>query len=205
MFRMNTPRLYLATLIYFFSAAIAAQNINTLFRQAHDPVGGNPRGKITVVEFFDYQCSHCTVMGNVLATIIRNNPNVRVVFKEFPIRGEGSELAARAALAANKQGKYNRFNHALLNANQDLTESVIFQIAKSNGINVGRLKKDMDSPAITSILKANANLAQALKITGTPAFFIGKTNAQSLNNVSQVYGEMSPRELQAEINQASQH
>src|SRR5689334_12549783 len=90
-------------LLCLFSFAVKAESVNALFHQNSDPVAGNPKGKVTVVEFFDYQCSHCMTMAPVIEAIIKNNPNVRVVFKDFPIRGPVSEFAAKAALAANKQ------------------------------------------------------------------------------------------------------
>ena len=99
-----------------------------LFNQSNDPIAGNPNGKITVVEFFDYQCPHCTTMAPVMADVIKANPDVRVVYKEFPIRGPMSEMASRAALAANKQGKYMVLSHALLTSTQPLSEEVIFSL-----------------------------------------------------------------------------
>src|SRR5437016_4513875 len=101
-------------LFFSLSFAVHAQSVNALFHQAHDPVAGNPNGSVTVAEFFDYQCSHCISMAPVMANIIKDNSDVRIVFKEFPIRGSISEFASRAALAANMQGKYYEFNHAIL-------------------------------------------------------------------------------------------
>ena len=112
-------------LLALLSFAVKAQSANELLHQSHDPIAGNPKGNVTVVEFFDYQCSHCMSMAPVIAAIIQANPNVRVVFKDLPIRGAMSEFAARAALAANKQGKYYSLNHALLSANQPLTEDFV--------------------------------------------------------------------------------
>ena len=190
-------------LLFLFSLAVKAESVNALLHASNDPVAGNPKGKITVVEFFDYQCGHCMSMAPVIASIIKNNPNVRVVFKDFPIRGPVSEFAARAALAANKQGKYYEFNHALLTANQPLTEQSILEIAKSTGLNIKQLKKDMDSKAVENQLKANFNLALNLKLTGTPAFFISKTDAKDSSNINFILGEMSQSELQSAIDNAS--
>lgn len=179
---------------------IAATFANPLFHQANDPVSGNPSGKITVVEFFDYQCPHCIDMAPVIAAILKSNPNVRVISKEFPIRGAASELASRAALAANMQGKYTVFSHALLTANKPITQDLIVQTAQKLGLNVDQLKKDMNSPAVEGQLKNTIKLAQDLKLFGTPAFFIGKTDATG--SIAYVPGQMNQVQLQQAIDKA---
>ncbi len=173
-----------------------------LFRQANDPVAGNPNGKISIVEFFDYQCPHCIDMAPTIAAIIKANPDVRVVFKEFPIRGQMSDMAARAALAANKQGKYYEFSHALLGSNKPLTQAVIFETAKNTGVNLDQLKKDMNDAVVNGQLKNNVELAQKLKLFGTPAFFIGKTDASDSKSISYVPGQMDQTQLQKAIDKA---
>lgn len=152
---------------------------DALFRQAHDPIAGNPNGKITVVEFFDYQCPHCIAMTEIIDNLVKSNPNIRVIFKEFPIRGQMSEISAKAALAANQQGKYFEFHKGLMNSKvEPLTENEIYKIAASAGLNVDQLKKDMDSATVTNQIKANYKLAQDLNLMGTPAFFVGKTDTK---------------------------
>ena len=188
----------------FLSLTVYADSpINSILRQPNDPVAGNPKGKVTIVEFFDYQCSHCSNMAPVIASIIKANPNVRVVFKEYPIFGGISEFATRAALAANMQKKYYLFNHALLTSNLAMNENNIYDIAKSLGLNVEKLKSDMKSPRIKNQVNANYALARRLNITGTPSFFIGKTQEQNSSNLDFVSGEMSQSELQDSINKAS--
>lgn len=168
-----------------------------LFHQANDPLAGNPNGKVTIVEFFDYQCAHCVDMGPVMETLIKSNPNVRVVYKEFPIRGPISEFAARAALAANKQGKYVQFNHALMTSTkQPLTEEIILELAKNNGLNVDQLKKDMKDSSIDAQLKANLKLGQDMHLFGTPAFVIGKTDASSSKDLNYIPGQMNLAQLE---------
>lgn len=158
----------------------APKYADKLFRSPTDPVAGNPKGTITIVEFSDYQCSHCTTMSPVLSKIIKQNPNVRVVLKEFPIRGPMSETAARAALAAQKQGKYYDFRVALMeNQKGKLTEEFIMSQAKKLGLNVKKLKTDMDSKAVKDQLKQNQELAQKLKIMYTPVFFVAKTDIKT--------------------------
>jgi protein-disulfide isomerase len=183
---------------------IAAQFAAPLFKQPNDPVAGNPNGKITIVEFFDYQCPHCIDMVPVIDTILKANPEVRLVYKEFPVRGPMSEVAAKAALAAHKQGKYTAFSHALLAYNKPLNEAVIYQVAGSvAGLNVEQLKKDMKDVSVENQLKANFKLAQDLKLFGTPAFFITKTDMTNLKNIYYVPGQLNKDQLQDAINKAS--
>lgn len=183
-------------------AAYAESPINALFHHANDPIAGNPKGNVTIVEFFDYQCSHCSNMAPVIAAVIKSNPNVRVVFKEYPVRGSGSELASRAALAAHMQHKYYEFNHALLTTNHAMNENNLLDIAKSLGLNVSKFKKDMNSSSVRNQINANYTLARELNLTGTPAFFIGKTNEKNSSNLDFVLGEMSQHEIQDSMRKA---
>lgn len=178
---------------------IIPQFAQSLFHQANDPFTGNPNGKITVVEFFDYQCPHCVDMAPVIEGIVKANPDVRIVFKEFPIRGPLSEYAARAALAANMQGKYFVFSHALLLNKEPLSQAKILEIAKNVGLNVEQMKQDMTSKKVDDQLKANVKLAQDLKLFGTPAFFIGKTDS---TDIQYIPGQMNQTQLQQVIDKA---
>lgn len=181
---------------------IAAKFAEPLFHQANDPFSGNPNGKITIVEFFDYQCPHCVGMAPVLDAIVKANPDVRVIYKEFAIRGPMSEYASRAALSANKQGKYLEFSHALFKLPNPLTQDAILQAAKDTGLNVDQLKKDMADKAIDDQLKANTKLGTDLKLFGTPAFFIGKTDTQPNGTITYFPGEMKQEQLQTEVDKA---
>lgn len=180
----------------------ANQFAEPLFHSKNDPMTGNANGKITVVEFFDYQCPHCVDMAPVIEGIVKANPDVRIVFKEFPIRGPLSESAARAALAANKQGKYYEFSHALLLSKEPLTQESILETAKKVGVNVDQLKKDMTDKSVDEQLKANIKLAQDLKLFGTPAFFIGKTDAKAPGSVNYIPGQMDQNQMQSMIDKA---
>lgn len=179
----------------------APRFIKPLFHQANDPVIGNPNGKVTLVEFFDYQCPHCIDMGPALEAAIKNNANLRVVFKEWPIRGPASEFASRAALAANKQGKYLALHKALLNAGKPLTQDLILELAKTAGLDVNQLTKDMNDSSIDQQLKDTMKLAQDLKLFGTPAFFVGMTDTKS-GPVAYVPGQLTQSQLQELIDKA---
>lgn len=173
-----------------------------LFHQSNDPIVGNPNGKVTIVEFFDYQCQHCVEMAPTIEAVIKANPDVRFIFKEFPIRGPASELGARAALAANKQGKYFDFSHALLLSKQPITQELIDQTAKTVGLNVDQLKKDMNDKVIEQQLQENTKLAQNLKLFGTPAFFVGKTDAKTSDNINYIPGQVDQAQLQGFIDKS---
>lgn len=170
----------------------------SLFQQNSDPSIGNAKGTISVVEFFDYQCPHCVRMVPTIDAIVKANPNVRIIFKEWPIRGPLSEFAARAALAAAKQGKYYQLHKAMLETKKPLSEDTIMQMAKTAGLNVDKLKTDMNDSAITDQLQANTKLAQDLKLFGTPAFFVGQSDAKG--GVNYMPGEVTQAQLQEVIN-----
>lgn len=181
----------------------APQYNQALFHNGNDPVAGNPNGKITVVEFFDYQCAHCSDMRPTMDAVIKANPDLRVVYKDWPIRGPVSEFAARAALAANKQGKYTVFNHAIFKAPQPLTEDKILQIAKTVGLDVKKLQQDMNDTSIQDQVKATMKLAQDLKLFGTPAFFFAPTNAKDGTAVTYIPGQMNQTQMQEVIKKVS--
>lgn len=136
------------------------------------PVSGNPDGDITVVEFFDYQCGYCKRALPTMEDLLEADPNVRVVWKEFPILGEVSRAAARAAMAADRQGLYLPF-HLELMREPELTMDRIFEIARGVGLDMDRLLREMADPEIEGYIDETRALAQELGINGTPAFVIG--------------------------------
>ncbi|HEY0836395.1 MAG TPA: DsbA family protein [Azospirillum sp.] len=144
-----------------------------IFQDPASPVGGNPQGDVTVVEFFDYQCGYCKAVVGDVATLLKSDGKVRFVYKEFPILGPASLTAAKAALAARAQDKYEPLHNALMAHKGQLDDAKIYQIAASAGLDVERLKKDMATPEVEQALGANHALAEALGIRGTPAFVVG--------------------------------
>jgi len=134
----------------------------------------NPNGTITVTEFYDYNCGYCKLISPQIVQLIRENPDVRFVFKEYTIFGALSERAARAALLAKDNGRYVAV-HAALMAEKPLTEAAIDRILTANGIDPARLS----DPALTSRLNRQLadiqGLAMALGLEGTPAFVVGDT------------------------------
>lgn len=146
-----------------------------LFNDTATPVAGNPDGDVTLVEFFDYRCGYCKRVFPTVKKLIKDDGNIRFVFKEFPILGPASVYAARAALASHGQGKYLEFHDALMASKGALTEDGVLRIADSVGLDRGKLLEDMNrnEAEYDRVFARNRDLAQALKINGTPAFVAG--------------------------------
>lgn len=144
-----------------------------LFDHPMTPVSGGKNADVTVVEFFDYQCGFCKRSLKPMLALLKQDRKVRVVWKEFPILGPTSEFAARAAMAAKRQGKYFEFHIKIMGARGQLTAQKVLRIAGKIGLDIEKLKKDMADPKITKYLADTAQLAQTLGITGTPGFVIG--------------------------------
>ncbi len=146
-----------------------------IFSSPTDFVLGNPNGDITVVEFFDYNCPYCKRAFSEVMELVKADPNVKVVLKEFPILPpESSMLAAKAAMAALRQGKYLELHTALMQARHISNEDV-FRFAERVGLDVARLKTDMESPEIDAAIKQTADIAQELGLNGTPVFIVDAT------------------------------
>ena len=139
------------------------------------PVSGNPKGDVTLVEFFDYQCGYCKRSLKPVKDLLETDRQLRIVWKEFPILGPVSRFAARAAMASEKQGRYLEFHVAVMGSRGKLTEDRVMDIAGSVGLDVQRLRREMDDPAIEEYLDETIRLARVLGIEGTPAFVIGDT------------------------------
>jgi protein-disulfide isomerase len=152
-------------------ALVAKQN--ELLHDLTSPVSGNPKGDITLVEFYDYRCGYCKQAASAVTELQRLDPRVRVVYKDFPILGEPSVLAAKAALASQAQGKHQVFHEALLASHADMTKDAILKIAVGVGLDAKRLEADMANPKWQAVIDKNRALAQELGISGTPGFIVG--------------------------------
>ncbi len=150
------------------------QKTAALTRDADDGVAGNPNGDVTLVEFFDYRCGYCKSMVDRIASVVKADGHVRVVYKEFPILGPNSTLASKAAIASMHQGKYLAFHDALMASKGSLDEDAILALAHDAGLDIERLKHDMADPAIDKLVAKNKDLARELDIDGTPGFIIGE-------------------------------
>ena len=143
-----------------------------IYRSEADLVAGNPNGSVAMAEFFDYNCGYCKrAMPDVLK-LIETDKDLRVVLKEWPILGEGSVYAAKAALASRKQGKYWDFHVALMQE-RSVNEQKVLEVAERIGLDVEQLKADIQAPEVQEAIDRNMQLAEALGLRGTPAFLIG--------------------------------
>jgi protein-disulfide isomerase len=149
-----------------------AREAAALFRDGADPTRGNPRGDVTIVEFFDARCSFCKQLHPSLEALLRRDANIRVVMKDLPILGPNSVVAARALLAAQRQGRYAPLYDALMTLRIEPTEPVLRQTAERVGLDWARLRRDMEDPAIERRIETNLRLAQTLGIEGTPALVV---------------------------------
>jgi protein-disulfide isomerase len=150
------------------------ENQAELFHDADSPVGGNPNGDVVIVAFNDYQCPYCKRAYQALKSVAATDGNVKIIYKDLPILGEASKIAAAAALASVKQGKHVVYHNALMEFTGKLDHDRILEIAGSVGLDRAQLEKDMEDPNLKKIVERNLALATALGVRGTPAFVIGK-------------------------------
>ena len=144
-----------------------------LLRDPASPVSGNVNGDVTVIEFFDYRCGYCKRVASAVTQLQKDEPGVRVVYKDFPILGEESVFGARAALAAREQGKHQAFHEAMLASENELTQEEVLAIAQRVGLDVKKLESDLQAPEWQAAIDRNHALAKLLGISGTPGFVVG--------------------------------
>jgi protein-disulfide isomerase len=154
------------------AATVLKDRRQEVVNDPQSPVAGSPKGDVTLVEFFDYRCAYCKKTEPSLEQLLADDHQLRLVYKEFPLLGPTSEIAAHAALAARLQGKYDAFHGAMMAAQGNIDDAAIYGVASSVGLDLDRLKQDMNSTDIDQQLKANLALGKALNIPGTPAFVI---------------------------------
>ncbi len=144
-----------------------------IFNDKNSPVLGNPKGDVTIVEFYDYSCGYCKLAQAEVKKLLEQDKNVRFIAKEYPILGEPSAIASRAALASVKQGKFETLHNMLFSFSGQMGEAVIMDIAERAGLDTTQLKKDMNSKDIDNMISENRKLGAELGVRGTPMFIIG--------------------------------
>jgi protein-disulfide isomerase len=154
------------------AATLSAQS-NTLFNDPNAFVLGNPEGDVTLVEFFDYNCGYCKKAFNVMQELIAEDPELRVVFREWPILSEASVFATRASLAAREQDKYEEFHWALMAGNGARSENGVMAVAAEVGLDIAQLKEDMQKTSVDAHISLSREMAQSLGFSGTPSFVVG--------------------------------
>ncbi len=153
------------------------ENNATLFNSPHQVVLGNPQGDVTMVEFFDYNCGFCKRALLDMLTLLKTDPNIKFVLKEFPVLGEGSVEAAHVAVAARMQDatgkKYIEFHQKLLGGRGPADKAHALAVAKEVGFDMARIEKDMASDEVKTTIDEDMKLADALGVTGTPSYVVG--------------------------------
>lgn len=179
-------------------AAIASSH-DEIYRNAEDPVHGREDARVTLVEFFDYRCGYCRSMSANLRKLMEGDRDLRFVFKELPVLGPDSVVAAKAALAANKldPARYADFHFALMQA-KDLSQEAVLALAESKGYDPEALRAEMDASWVAARIDANHDLANRLGINGTPSFVIGDTLIPGAVDMGELVGKISEQRRQAQ-------
>jgi|tagenome__1003787_1003787.scaffolds.fasta_scaffold20805497_2 protein-disulfide isomerase len=148
-----------------------------LFSSPHQAVVGNPNGKVTLVEFFDYNCGYCKKSLDDLAKLMKEEPNLRVVLKDFPVLGPGSVEAAQVASALRNQfsgDKFWTYHQKLLMTRGQVGKAQALAVAKEMGADMGKLDRDMASADVKAGIQEVMQMADGLNLTGTPSWVVGK-------------------------------
>jgi protein-disulfide isomerase len=157
--------------------AAIASNAATLFNSKRQVVLGNPNGNVTLVEFFDYNCGYCKRALADMLDLLKTDPNLRIVLKEFPVLGPGSVEAARVAVAARMQDKdgtkYLTFHQKLLGGRGQADKARALAVAKEVGFDMARIETDMESPEVKASLEETLKLGEELGLNGTPSYIVG--------------------------------
>lgn len=137
-------------------------------------VGGNPKGDVTLVEFFDYACPYCHAAQADIARLIAGDPKLRVVYRDFPVLSAESGEAAMASLSAAQQGKYAAFHDRMFATPGKVAHERTIATVRAAGLDEMRTAKDLNNPALKAEIKKNLDLGRALGLTGTPSFVVGE-------------------------------
>ena len=164
-----------------------------LERDRNAPVLGNPNGDVTLVEFFDYNCQWCRKLVDDIPHYIEADPNLRIVFREWPVFGEGSFYAAQVALASLQQGKYWQTHHALMKMRGRAEPASVDRVIRQVGLDEAKLREDMQGEAVAGHLLRSHELADSMALTGTPTFIAGHEAH---------FGDISRADMRAFIAQA---
>ena len=144
-----------------------------LFADPGLPILGRTDGDFVLVEFFDFRCPYCKVIAPIIADLVADDDALKHVIVDWPLLGPESEYAARAVLAAGRQGAYARFREALMDTSGEPGEALVVSVAESLDLDVARLRRDMASDEIAQRVEANNRLAESLRLRGSPVFVFG--------------------------------
>lgn len=183
-----------------FALPLQVSKVSTpvqLYYPSLNTVAGNPKGNITIVEFFDYYCSTCKQIPDLLETLVAAHPEVRVVYRDAPILSNQSVFPAQIALSASLYNRYNATHNAFMNYSSLLDQSAIIQLAQSVGLNQQQLDQAAKAPAVQQQLRQNAAYIKSLDIVGVPTFFIAKTPKATFDGTVLAYklASADPKDL----------
>jgi protein-disulfide isomerase len=198
-FSIGEPYFIVTENILSAGRANAVAHAQELLRNPGDVVIGNPNGKVTLVQFLDFMCPLSEKMDPTIQQLIEGNPDLRVVYKPYPIHGKMSDDSAQAALSAFEQGKYQNFHVALMNEHGNLTDAKMIAIAKQQGLNTDLIQQAITKNKYAAQIASTKKLAKAMGIPGTPALVITKTDLTSngkANDVIYILGTYSEDDFQ---------
>lgn len=196
-------------LMFVMVSSVFAAELTTTPVQLYYPslntVDGNVHGKVSVVEFFDYRCAACQDMPAVLFELIKNNSDVRIVYREYPLLGHTSIFAAEVALSAQHFDKYLAVHRSLIASKEPLNSSMIMQLSTKQGLDKEELKKAMVSPEVVQQLNENIALGKSLGVNGIPIMFVAATPAADDKRPINAYMLIAPTlaELQMAVAKVS--
>ena len=177
--------------------SVISKNATMLYNSPRQVVLGNPNGNVTMVEFFDYNCGYCKRAMSDMLTLIKSDPNLKVVLKEFPVLGPGSIEAAQVAAAVHIQDKtgkkYIEFHQKMFNGRGEANKARAMATAREVGLDVARIEKDIAGPEVAAYLGESMQLSRELGLNGTPSYVVGR---------DVVIGAVGLEALQAKINSA---
>lgn len=151
-------------------------NAKDIFEDGFSWIGGNPEGDVTIVEFMDYKCTYCKKAFPEVEDLLKKDGNIRLIVKEFPILSQQSELGARFAVATKQvagDAAYKTVHDALIGMRGDISLEGLKRLAEQNKFDADAIVKQMNTEAVTAVLRANHQLAERMNISGTPTFIIG--------------------------------
>ena len=170
---LTAPAIAIAPRLSWAGHSLPPEFRRQLEHDANAPIFGNPDGDASLIEFFDYNCQFCRAMMPVVDAVLGADSGLRMVMREWPVFGEGSVFAARAALASRKQDRYADFHRALMSQKPRAERASVLRVARSMGLDTQQLQRDMNGPEIAQHIQQSNTLAEAMGLVGTPTFIAG--------------------------------
>ena len=170
---LTAPAMAIAPRLSWAGHSLPPEFRRQLEHDANAPIFGNPDGDASLIEFFDYNCQFCRAMMPVVDAVLGADSGLRMVMREWPVFGEGSVFAARAALASRKQDRYADFHRALMSQKPRAERASVLRVARSMGLDTQQLQRDMGGPEIAQHIQQSNALAEAMGLVGTPTFIAG--------------------------------